>query len=78
MVKNKQIYHLFTQKTYKKGFYQFIFTILLLRREKRAFGKKLPVDIAENPTVETERRLFQVIFNILLFNFIRLEFFFRP
>ena len=41
---------------------------------KRAFGKKLPVEFAENQTVEIERRHFQVIHNILLFNFIRLEF----
>jgi len=51
---------------------------LTVEERKRAFGKKLPVDIAENPTVEIERRLFQVIYNILLFIFICLEFIFRP
>ena len=73
MVENKQIWHLFTQKTCKKGFYHFT-----VEERKRAFGKKLPVDIAENPTVETEPRLFQVFYNILLFIFICLEFVFRP
>ena len=45
--------------------------------EKGAFDKKLPVVAAENPTVRIERRLFQVFHNILLVNFIRLEFYFR-
>jgi len=35
------------------------------------------VEIAENQTVGIERRHLQVIHNILLFNFIRLEFIFR-
>jgi len=77
MVKNKQKYHLFIQKTYKKTFYHVIFTILLLRLRKELFGKKFLVRIAENQTVRIERRHFQVIHNILLFNFIRLEFNFK-
>ena len=44
---------------------------------KKAFGKKLPVEIAENQTVGIERRHLEVIQNILLFNFIRLEFSFK-
>lgn len=78
MVKNKQIHHLFTKKTNKKRFYEGIFTILLFKERKRAFGKKLPVEFAENPAVGIERRLFQVFYNILLFIFIHLELFFRP
>jgi hypothetical protein len=50
---------------------------LTVEVEKGAFDKKLPVVAAENPTVRIERRLFQVFHNILLVNFIRLEFCFK-
>ena len=39
MVKNKQKYHLFIQKTYKKTFYHVIFTILLLRLRKELLAR---------------------------------------
>ena len=70
-VKHKQIYNLFTQKTYKKGFRQFIFTIWVLGEKIVLLFRKLPVKIAKNPTVGIERRLFQVIHIILLFIFNR-------
>jgi len=50
-----------------------LFTILLLRLKKGLLGKKLPVVVVENPTVRIRRRLFQVFYNILLVNFIRLK-----
>ncbi len=77
-VKHKQICNLFTQKTYKKGFLPFIFTICDLGEKIVLLLWKLPVKIAENPTAGIERRLLQVIHIILLLFFNRLIFQFSP
>ena len=74
-VKHKQICNLFTQKTYKKGLCQFIFTVWILDEKIVLLFRKLAVKIAENPTVEIEHRLLQVIHIILLFIFNRFNFF---
>lgn len=68
-VKHKQIFNLFTQKTYKKGNCQFIFTVWVLGEKIVLLFRKLPMKIAENPTVRIKRRLLQVIHIILLFIF---------
>ena len=73
-VKHKQICNLSTQKTYKKGLLPFIFTICDLGEKIVLLLRKLPVKIAENPTVGIERRLLQVIHIILLFIFNHLIF----
>lgn len=73
--KHKQICNLFTQKTYKKGLRQFIFTVSVLGEKIVFLLRKLLVKIAENPTVGIERRLLQVIHIILLFIFNRFNFF---
>ena len=70
-MKHKQICNLFTQKTYKKGLRQFIFTIWVLGEKIVLLLRKLPVKIAENPTVGIERRLLQVFHINLLFIFNR-------
>ena len=77
-VKHKQICNLFTQKTYKKGLLPFIFIICDLGEKIVLLLRKLPVKIAENPTVGIERRLLQVIHIILLFIFNHFIFQFSP
>lgn len=74
-VKHKQIWNLFTKKTYKKGLRQFIFTVWVLGDKIMLLLRKLPVKIAENPTVRIKCRLLQVIHIILFFIFNHFNFF---
>jgi len=58
MVKNELIH----PKNLQKDFLPYHFYRLTLEFEKGAFGKKLPVVAAQNPTVGIERRFTQVFY----------------
>ena len=73
---NKLKIHLF-EKTYKKGFSNFIFTVWVQSEKWELLGKKVPAKILENPSDEIENRQLQVIHDLLILHFIHLHFIFR-